>query len=217
MRCHSCAHRVHLHIHRIFQKPSPRVESAKTTLCSIPKVRVRYFVSAGCMWSADSCGVPTLCLLARALVAHLLAAFLGSIAFEGSSWLHPGSLHCHVHCLCDACNRTCPMQGKRNVASRLGQAIGQLARASMHMSEGEGPSLSRRPTRRKHKKADHAVSEDDVSSQASAASMTEQRDLKASRGLSGTCRRFLLELHPQAAQSLPRRRRLQMLAKGCSL
>ena len=72
----------------------------------------------------------------------------------------------------------CIVQGKRNAASRLGQAIGQLARASMHMSEGEGPGLSQRATQRKPRKADGAVSADDVSSQASAASLTERRHLE---------------------------------------
>lgn len=75
-----------------------------------------------------------------------------------------------------------PVQGKRNAASRLGQALGQLAWASMHPSEGEGPLpiLSRRATQRKHRKTDDAASADDVSSQASASSMTEQRHSKVS-------------------------------------
>ena len=71
-------------------------------------------------------------------------------------------------------------QGKGNAASRLGQALGKIARASMHMSEGEGPSLSRRAPRRKHRKRDDAASADDASSQASADSMTERRHLKVS-------------------------------------
>lgn len=77
---------------------------------------------------------------------------------------------------------TSPVQGKRNAASRLGQALGQLARASMHLSEGEGPIplLSRRATQRKRQKADDAVSADEGSSPASGASMTEQRHLKVS-------------------------------------
>ena len=69
---------------------------------------------------------------------------------EGTWWL-PCSLSIAELVSCSAaasgCMQSlCPVQGKRNAASRLGQALGQLARASMHMSEGEGPlpSLSRR-------------------------------------------------------------------------
>ena len=74
----------------------------------------------------------------------------------------------------------CAMQVKRNAASRLGQAIGQLARVSIHMSESEGHHAPRRHGRRhrKERKTEDAASGDDVSSQASASSATQQR-LKA--------------------------------------
>ena len=72
------------------------------------------------------------------------------------------------------------MQVKRNAASRLGQAIGQLARVSIHMSESEGHHAPRRHGRRhrKERRTEDAASGDDVSSQASASSATQQR-LKA--------------------------------------
>ena len=72
------------------------------------------------------------------------------------------------------------VQVKRNAASRLGQAIGQLARVSIHMSESEGNHAPRRHGRRhrKERRTEDAASGDDVSSQASASSATQQR-LKA--------------------------------------
>ena len=72
------------------------------------------------------------------------------------------------------------MQVKRNAASRLGQAIGQLARVSIHMSESEGHHAPRRHGRRhrKERRTEDAASGDDISSQASASSATQQR-LKA--------------------------------------
>ena len=72
------------------------------------------------------------------------------------------------------------MQVKRNAASRLGQAIGQLARASIHTSEGEGRHTPRRHGRRhrRERRTEDAASGDDASSQASASSATQQR-LKA--------------------------------------
>ena len=72
------------------------------------------------------------------------------------------------------------MQVKRSATSRLGQAIGQLARVSIHMSESEGHRAARRHGRRhrKERMIEDAASGDDVSSQASASSATQQH-LKA--------------------------------------
>ena len=79
----------------------------------------------------------------------------------------------------------CAMQVKRNAASRLGQAIGQLARVSIHMSESEGHHTPRRHGRRHRKKrrTEDAASGDDVSSQASASSATQQRLKACLRGI----------------------------------